>query len=105
MFPVPTWYWLPETLPVPVTFSKRIFVGPPSKPQHLAPPMVVVVVVETVVVVLVLTVVVVVDVVLVVVVGPPVVMVTVDVVVTTSPGKSCAVPGSAMAPGPGRSPF
>ena len=104
MFPVPTWYWLPETLPVPVMFSKRIFVGPPGKLQHGVVPMVVVVV-DTVVVVVVLTEMVVVDVLLVVVVGPPVVLVAVDVVVTETAVTSCAMPGRAMAPGPGRSPF
>ena len=35
MFPVPTWYWLPATLPEPVTFSNRSFVGPaPAMPQQ-----------------------------------------------------------------------
>src|SRR5207249_7723632 len=50
MLPVPTWNWLPGTLPDPVTDSNRSFVGPaPGKPQQ--PATVVVVVLKVVVVV------------------------------------------------------
>src|SRR5207247_415222 len=56
MLPVPTWNWLPGTLPDPVTDSNRSFVGPaPGKPQQ--PGIVVVVVVVATVVLVVATVV------------------------------------------------
>src|SRR5437870_9688375 len=80
MLPVPTWYWLPGTLPDPVTVSNRSFVGPGvGKPQHPA----IVVVVVLVVVVVVATVVVVVATVVVVVATVVVVGGTVLVVVAT----------------------
>src|SRR5207249_6523456 len=82
MLPVPTWNWLPGTLPEPVTDSKRSLVGPGvGKPQQ--PAIVVVVVVVATVVVVVARVVVVVATVVVVVATVVVVVATVVLVDAT----------------------